>query len=30
MIGIENLAFAVFLVGTIAFFAWIAMLTFRK
>jgi hypothetical protein len=30
MIGIEKLAFAVFLVGTIAFFAWIAMLTFRK
>ncbi len=30
MIGIEKLAFTVFLVGTLLFFAWLAILTFRK
>lgn len=30
MTGIERLAFGIFLVGTIAFFAWVAVLTFRK
>ena len=30
MSGPERFAFAVFLVGTIVFFAWVAMLTFRK
>jgi hypothetical protein len=30
MTGIERLAFGVFLVGTIAFFAWVALLAFRK
>jgi hypothetical protein len=30
MIGIERLAFAIFLVGTLLFFAWLAILTFRK
>ena len=30
MIGIEKLAFAIFLVGTALFFAWVAILTFRK
>jgi hypothetical protein len=30
MIGIETLAFVVFLVGTVLFFAWVAILTFRK
>jgi hypothetical protein len=30
MIGIERLAFAIFLVGTLLFFAWLAVLTFRK
>lgn len=30
MIGIEKLAFALFLVGTIAFFGWVTILTFRK
>jgi hypothetical protein len=30
MTGIEKLAFAIFLVGTIAFFLWVALLTIRK
>jgi hypothetical protein len=30
MTGIEKLAFAIFLVGTIAFFLWVAVLSFRK
>jgi hypothetical protein len=30
MIGIERLAFAIFLVGTLLFFAWVVVLTFRK
>jgi hypothetical protein len=30
MTGIERLAFGIFLVGTIAFFAWVALLAFRK
>ncbi len=30
MTGIERLAFGIFLVGTIAFFAWVVVLTFRK
>jgi hypothetical protein len=30
MTGIEKLAFAIFLVGTIAFFLWVALLTLRK
>jgi hypothetical protein len=30
MIGIERLAFGIFLVGTVLFFAWVAVLTFRK
>jgi hypothetical protein len=30
MIGIEKLAFGIFLVGTIAFFVWVALLAFRK
>jgi hypothetical protein len=30
MTGIERLAFGIFLVGTIAFFAWVALLVLRK
>lgn len=30
MTGIERLAFGIFLAGTIAFFVWVALLTFRK
>jgi hypothetical protein len=30
MLGIEKLAFGIFLAGTLLFFAWVAMLTFRK
>jgi hypothetical protein len=30
MIGIERLAFSIFLVGTVLFFVWVALLTFRK
>lgn len=30
MTAIEWLAFWIFLVGTIAFFAWVALLAFRK
>jgi hypothetical protein len=30
MSGIERLAFAIFLVGTVAFFVWVALLAFRK
>ncbi len=30
MSGIEKLAFSIFLVGTILFFVWVAILTFRK
>ena len=30
MTGIERLAFGIFLVGTIAFFAWVALLALRK
>lgn len=30
MTGIERLAFTIFLVGTVLFFAWVAVLTFRK
>ncbi len=30
MIGIEKLAFGLFLAGTIVFFVWVALLTFRK
>jgi hypothetical protein len=30
MTTIERIAFAVFLLGTVLFFAWVAMLTFRK
>lgn len=30
MMGIEKLAFGLFLVGTILFFVWVAVLTFRK
>ena len=30
MTGIERLALGIFLVGTIAFFAWVAVLTVRK
>jgi hypothetical protein len=30
MIGIEKLAFVIFLVGAVLFFAWVALLTFRK
>lgn len=30
MTGIERLAFGIFLVGTIAFFAWVAVLALRK
>jgi len=28
--GIEKLAFGLFLAGTIVFFVWVAILTFRK
>jgi hypothetical protein len=28
--AIEMLAFGIFLVGTIAFFVWVALLAFRK
>jgi hypothetical protein len=28
--GIEKLAFGIFLVGTIGFFVWVALLAFRK
>lgn len=30
MTGIERLALTIFLIGTVAFFAWVALLTFRK
>jgi hypothetical protein len=30
MSGIEQLAFVIFLVGTVAFFVWVALLAFRK
>jgi hypothetical protein len=30
MTGIERLAFTIFLVGTVLFFVWVAVLTFRK
>jgi hypothetical protein len=30
MTGIEKLAFGLFLAGTIVFFVWVAILTFRK
>jgi hypothetical protein len=30
MTGIERLAFAIFLLGTVAFFIWVAFLSFRK
>jgi hypothetical protein len=30
MTGIEKLAFGLFLGGTIVFFVWVAILTFRK
>jgi len=30
MSGIERLALVVFLIGHVVFFAWIALLTFRK
>jgi hypothetical protein len=30
MTGIEKLAFAIFLVGTVAFFVWVAVLALRK
>jgi hypothetical protein len=30
MTGIEKLAFGLFLAGTIIFFVWVAILTFRK
>ena len=30
MSNIERLAFGLFLVGTIAFFLWVALLSFRK
>jgi hypothetical protein len=30
MIGIEKLAFGLFLAGTVLFFAWVAVLTLRK
>lgn len=28
--GIERLAFGIFLVGTVAFFVWVAVLALRK
>ncbi len=30
MSGIEKLAFGLFLLGTILFFVWVAILAFRK
>jgi hypothetical protein len=30
MTGIERLAFGIFLLGTIAFFAWVLLLALRK
>ena len=30
MIGIEKLAFGIFLAGTVLFFVWVAVLTRRK
>lgn len=30
MSGIERLAFGIFLAGTILFFVWVALLTFRR
>jgi len=30
MSNIERLAFVLFLIGTIAFFLWVAFLSFRK
>jgi hypothetical protein len=30
MVGIEKLAFGIFLVGTVAFFVWVALLALRK
>jgi hypothetical protein len=30
MTGIEGLAFTLFLVGTVLFFVWVAVLTFRR
>jgi hypothetical protein len=30
MTGIEKLAFGLFLAGTIVFFVWVAVLTFRR
>jgi len=30
MSGIEKLAFGLFLVGTVLFFVWVAILAFRK
>ena len=30
MSRIEQLAFGIFLIGTVAFFVWVALLAFRK
>lgn len=30
MSGIERLAFALFLLGTVIFFVWVALLAFRR
>ncbi len=30
MSGVEKIAFGLFLVGTILFFVWVAILAFRK
>ena len=30
MSGIERLALVIFLVGTVAFFVWVALLAFRR
>jgi hypothetical protein len=30
MMGLEKLAFGIFLVGTVAFFVWVALLALRK
>ena len=30
MIGIETLAFVIFLAGMVLFFAWVALLAFRQ
>jgi hypothetical protein len=30
MTGIEKLAFGIFLIGTVAFFVWVALLAIRK